>query len=268
MLGETLVNVLLDPGQRPVIAHRGGRARGPENTLEAMRTAVADGAEGFEFDVRVSADGVVMVIHDPTLDRTTNGTGAVERTTAAELRSFDAGLRSTDPPSTSPGSSRIPTLDEVLTEFPALPMIIEVKAPLAAFPTRKLIEMHDAEDRCLVDSYSSAALDVFRDSRIRLGAGRNGVVAVLARSFAGATHPVPAAISALCIPPSYHGVPLPLRHLAKTMRSAGKPVHIWTINEPAEARALWAIGASGIITDDVPAILAARRETFPHYTTG
>jgi len=229
-----------------------------------MRTAVADGAEGFEFDVRVSADGVVMVIHDPTVDRTTNGTGAVERMTAAELKSLDAGLHSTVERSAQPKSPcRVPTLDEVLSEFPGLPMIVEIKAPLAAAPTRKLLEKHDAGDRCLVDSYSSSALDVFRDSRIRLGAGRNGVVAVLARSFAGATHPVPAAISALCIPPSYHGVPLPLRRLAKAMRSAGKPIHIWTVNEPDQARALWAIGADGMITDDVPAILAARRETFP-----
>ncbi|HXG72849.1 MAG TPA: glycerophosphodiester phosphodiesterase family protein [Gemmatimonadaceae bacterium] len=262
------MNVLLDPERRLVIAHRGGRARGPENTREAMRTAIADGAEGFEFDVRVSADGVVVVFHDPTVVRTTNGTGAVERMTAAELKSLDAGVRSTaarSAPLNSP--CRVPTLDEVLSEFPTVPMIIEIKAPLAAAPTRKLIEKHDAEDRCLVDSYSSSALGVFRNSRIPVGAGRNGVVAMLARSFAGSARPVPAAVSALCIPPSYHGVPLPVRHLAETMRAAGKPIHVWTVNKADEARALWAIGAAGMITDDVPAILAARRETFPDAST-
>ena len=244
----------------PVIAHRGGSARAPENTLEAMRLAVADGADGVEFDVRLSADGEVVVIHDPTVDRTTDGTGKVERMTLAELRSLDAGFRFGV---RSPGPvvtvrHRIPTLDEVLAGLPGVPLLVEIKAAPAAAATRRLIERHGAEDRCVVGSFSDEMLSVFRGSGIARVAGRSEVIRLMVRSLTGARSPVPAEVSALSIPPKYNGVPLPIRHLAATMRSAGKPVHIWTVNDPAEARALWKLGAGGMVTDDVPAILAAR----------
>jgi len=225
-----------------------------------MRLAIADGAEGLEFDVRLSADGEVVVIHDPTVDRTTDGAGAVQKLTLAELTSLDAGFRFRGRP---PGPAttikhRIPMLEAVLRSFPGVPLLIEIKAPLAASATRRLIERHGAEDRCLVDSFSSTALNAFRDSRIAKGAGRSGVIGLLASSFTRARSPVPGDVSALSIPRRYRGVPLPVRHLARTMRSAGKPTHIWTVNDPDEARAMWRLGASGIITDNVPLILAAR----------
>jgi glycerophosphoryl diester phosphodiesterase len=254
------LNVLLELDRRPVIAHRGGGARAPENTLEAMQLAIADGADGLEFDVWLSADGEVVVIHDPTIDRTTDGTGAVERMTLAELISFDAGFRfgarPLDPVTTI--KHRIPTLDQVLQSFPGVPLLIEIKTPLAASATRRLIENHAAEDRCLIDSFSSTVLNVFRGSRIAKGAGRSRVIGLLAKSFTGVPSPVPADVSALSIPRTYHGMSLPVRHLARIMRSAHKPIHIWTVNHPDEARAMWGLGASGIITDDVPVILAAR----------
>ena len=254
------MNVLLELGGRPVIAHRGGGARAPENTLEAMRLAIADGAHGLEFDVRLSADGEVVVIHDATVDRTTDEAGAVERMTLSELRSLDAGFRFNPRPS-DPATKikcRIPTLDEVLRSFPGIPLIIEIKAPLAASATRRLIEKHEADDRCLVDSFSATALTVFRGSRIARGAGRSGVAAMLAKSYTGSRAPVPEHVSALCIPPMYYGAPLPVKRFAQIMRAAGKPVHIWTVNQVDEARAMWKFGASGIITDDVPLILTAR----------
>ena len=225
-----------------------------------MRLAIADGADALEFDVRVSADGHVVVIHDATVDRTTDGTGAVERMGLAELRRLDAGSRF------RPGASGpvtrvkalIPTLDEVLGSFPGIALIIELKSPLSASPTRQLIEKHGAEGRCLVDSFSSAALSVFRDSRIASGAGRNGIVRLLAGALTRAKSPVPAHVSALAIPRIYHGLPLPVGLIVRTMRSAGKPTHVWTVNEPDEARELWRLGASGMITDSVPTMLAAR----------
>ena len=241
-----------------MIAHRGGRARAPENTLEAMRLAIADGADGLEFDVRLSAEGEVVVIHDPRVDRTTDGTGAVERMTLAELRSLDAGFRFNARPvdRATTIKARIPTLEEVLRSFPGIPLLIEIKDPLAATATRRLIEKHGAEDRCLVDSFSSTALKAFRESRIARGAGRSEIVRLLARSLKGA--PSPGDVSALSIPRTYYGLPLPIRYLAGIMRSARKPTHIWTVNHPGEARAMWELGASGILTDDVPAIVTVR----------
>jgi len=208
-----------------------------------MRLAVADGADALEFDVRLSADRHVVVIHDPTVDRTTDGAGAVAQMTLAQLISLDAGFRfNARPPGLARTTkARVPTLDEVLRRLPGV-----------------LIEKHAAEERCLVDSFSSSALDAFRGSRIARCAGRNEIIRLLARSFTGAPSPVPSDVSALSIPRTYYGLPLPVRYLAGKMRSARKPTHIWTVNHFDEARAMWALGASGIITDDVPAILAAR----------
>jgi glycerophosphoryl diester phosphodiesterase len=256
----SLVNVLFDVKARPVIAHRGGRARAPENTLEAMQLGIADGGDAIEFDVRLSADGEVVVIHDAAVDRTTNGSGAVARMTLAGLRSLDAacGFRRTQAHPVARRACRIPTLVEVLESFPGTPLIIEVKAPAGSSPTRALIEKHGAEDRCLVDSFHSNALAVFRGSRIGRGASRNGVVRLLAGSFLHTRSLLAVELSALCIPRKYHGLPLPVRRLAAVLRSSGKPTHIWTVNDPGEALEMWGLGASGIITDDVPAILAAR----------
>ena len=84
--------ILLDPDARPVIGHRGNRAHAPENTLESFREAVTLGVDAVEFDLRVSRDDALVVMHDQTLDRTTDGSGSVAMRTVAELRSLDAGV--------------------------------------------------------------------------------------------------------------------------------------------------------------------------------
>ena len=87
--------ILLDPRARPVIGHRGNRAHAPENTVESLREAVALGVDAVEFDLRVSRDGVLVVMHDETLGRTTDGSGPVALRTVAELKRLDAGARFT-----------------------------------------------------------------------------------------------------------------------------------------------------------------------------
>jgi len=254
------VNVVLDVASRPVIAHRGGRARGPENTLEAMHLGIADGADAIELDVHLSADGEVVVIHDATVDRTTDGIGAVAAMSFADLRSRDAGSRFTGVRAASDRSRpcRIPTLSEVLESFPRTPLVIELKTPAASLPTRSLIEKHRAEERCLVDSFHAEALVAFEGSRIARGPSRDGLVRLIARTALPIGRRATVEPAALCIPRRYRGFPLPVKRLAALMRAAGKPVHVWTVDEPAEALELWRTGVSGIVTDDVRAILAAR----------
>jgi len=128
--------ILLDPQAKLVIGHRGNRAHAPENTLESLREAVTLGVDAVEFDLRVSRDGVLVVMHDPMLDRTTNGSGPVALRTVAELRSLDAGARFTrDEGRTFPWRGRgatVSTFDEVIESLPReLPCIIELKAPAA-----------------------------------------------------------------------------------------------------------------------------------------
>jgi glycerophosphoryl diester phosphodiesterase len=111
---------------RPLIsAHRGGRAEAPENTVAAFRYAAALGAPGAECDVHLSADGVPVVIHDDSVDRTTNGTGEIRDLTAAELSRLDARSGHTD----WPEPSGVPTLAEVLHVTQAIDYLeVEIKA--------------------------------------------------------------------------------------------------------------------------------------------
>lgn len=248
------MNILFDVTARPVIAHRGGRARGAENTLEAMELGIAAGADAIELDVHLCASGEVVVIHDATVDRTTDGCGAVGEMTLADLRSLDAGARF----QVAKMSCRIPTLAEALESFPETPLIIELKTPAASAATRALIEKANAESRCLVDSFHESALEMFSRSRIARGPSRDGIARLIASCFLPSALRPAVQLDAICIPRNYRGLPLPVRRLAGLLRSSGKPTHVWTVNDPAVARELWGEGVCGIITDDVAAIIAAR----------
>lgn len=252
------MNLLLDTAARPVIAHRGGRAHAPENTLEAMHVGVAAGADAIELDVHLSRDDKIVVIHDSTVDRTTDGRGAVAEMTLAELGSLDAGCRFTKKHGGFPGHRcRIPTLDSVLESFPAMPIIVEVKTPRASALTRSLIEKHGATSRCLVDSFHAEALVIFRGSGIPHGPSRDGVARLIARSYLRTRWPA-VELDAICIPRRYRGFPLPVERIAALLRREGKPTHIWTVNDASEAAYLWRLGICGMVTDDVPTIVAAR----------
>src|ERR687883_338619 len=129
------MHVLLDPNAHPVVAHRGASARAPENTLRAFKLALEEGADALELDVHATTDGIAVVVHDPTLDRTTDATGTVSKLPLERVRAADAGARfSPDGGRTFPWRGRglrIPTLDEVLVAFPTTPLIIEIKAASA-----------------------------------------------------------------------------------------------------------------------------------------
>jgi glycerophosphoryl diester phosphodiesterase len=255
------LNILLDRTARPVVGHRGNRAHAPENTLESFVQAVAAGADAIEFDVRLSLDGVPVVIHDPTVRRTTLGTGDVASMRFAELRSLDAGAYfTTDNGGTFPyrgKGHRIPSLDEVLEAFPSIPMIIEVKTTAAAPAVRRSIEAHGAEDRVIVDSLESGTMKVFTDSRIAIGGTRNDAIRAMTELMLGL--PVtPFAFKALCLPTSYRGLRVPIERFAREAEKQGRVLHVWTINDPAVATRLWEKGVQGIITDD-PALMLRTR---------
>jgi glycerophosphoryl diester phosphodiesterase len=255
------MNVLLDPGARPVIGHRGNRAFAPENTIESFAQAVNAGADAIEFDVHVSADGIAVVHHDPTVERTTDGHGALERLTFDELARFDAGAKFTlDGGKTFPyrgKGHRIPSLDEVIEAFPTIPLLIEIKTPLAATAVRAAIEKHKAVDRCVVDSFSKDAVRVFEGSPIPYGAA-SGDVAKLMSEVLFSSSITPISYRALCVPLSYNGLPLPVRRFAKIAPKYDCRVHVWTINSPQVARDLWNAGVNGIITDDPKKMLEER----------
>ena len=256
------MNVLSNPAARIVVGHRGAAARFPENTAASFDHALSLGVDAIEFDLRVSSDGAVVVIHDPTVDRTTNGTGAVADMTLDDLRHLDAGARFTpDGGKTFPWRGkglRILTFDELLERYQSIPLLIELKVPAATEGARQAIERHNAAGRVLMDSALIEALGPLRGTPLLTGACFDDVLGLLPRSFVGLA---PAALpySALCIPRWYRRMPIPVRRLARLVRQRGVPTHVWTVNDPGVARALWMAGINGIITDDPETMLDVRR---------
>jgi glycerophosphoryl diester phosphodiesterase len=259
--GGSNASILTDPAARPVIAHRGDSAHFPENTIPSFDRALELGVDAIEFDLRVSRDGEVVIIHDATVDRTTNGSGLVASFTLAELKALDAGARfSPDRGQTYPFRGRgltIPTLDEMLSRYGSIPLLIEVKLPEAGPGASALIDRHDAIRRVVLDSTDFRALEPFRSTPIITGASLRDIVAILPRTMIGLPlGQMP--YRAFCIPLRYNGIPVPARRLARAARKEGVPTHVWTVNEPSVAEDLWRSGINGIISDDPGTMLELR----------
>lgn len=131
-----------------IAGHRGAMGLEPENTMRAFRRAVELGVDEIELDVHLSADGELVVIHDTTLDRTTDGSGPVGERTVAELSRLDAG-----------DGERIPMLRDVLNGFPAVALQLEVKAPAAADAVATFLSGREDAERVCVTSFRPEALE-------------------------------------------------------------------------------------------------------------
>jgi glycerophosphoryl diester phosphodiesterase len=257
------MNVLtaFDPGARLVIGHRGAAARFPENTFAAFDYAVSLGVDAIEFDLRLTGDGVPVVIHDPTLERTTDGSGSVADKSASQLATIDAGARFSPDGASLPFAGTgigIPTFEQILDRYPNIPLLIELKVPETAPEALRLIRRHRSEDRVLVDAMDQRALRLFKDTRVATGAAKWDVISLMWRS---AVRFLPASLpySALCIPERY-GIDVPVERLARTAAARGVPTHVWTVNDPSDARRLWSYGVVGIISDDPSAMIDLRAE--------
>lgn len=237
--------ILLDPDARPVIGHRGASGDFPENTMPAFDAALGQGADGLEFDVRLSSDGIPVVIHDATVDRTTDGSGPVGAYTAATLAELDAG-----------NGAGVPTLHEVLGRYTDIPLIIEVKEARAADPVADAIMQHDAAGRVLVGSFLHAALRPFGTPPFARSASRREAIACWLASRVGIAWPR-AAVRAFTVPERHGALTVVDGAFMRAARQQGRPVHVWTVDDLASARRLRALGVSGIITNHPAAMQAA-----------
>ncbi len=259
---------LLDLTSHPVIGHRGASGLAPENTLESFSLAVEHGVEALEFDVRLSADGVPLVVHDPTLDRTTDRAGTIDQLSAAEIQAADAGFRfTTDGGASHPWRSRgvrIPSVREVLEGFPTVPLLIEIKVVSAAWPLHRLLLEYGAANRVVVASFLDQALLPFHaDQGWATSASRKGTFRLWIRTLFGVGAPR-APYRTYTIPEYYKDrVHVATPRLIRSARRAGRPVHVWTVNDPVRAARLWAWGASGMITNYPALLLAERARLFP-----
>jgi glycerophosphoryl diester phosphodiesterase len=252
------LNPLLDLDARPVIGHRGAAAYAPENTLESFRLALRLGAEALEFDIRRSADGEAMVFHDAILDRTTNLSGPVSRYTAEALAEADAGFRHADPGGGFPfrGTGvRIPTLRQVVAEFPHVPFLIEIKEPEVQEAVARALLEGGAADRSVVAGADWRALAAFRSAPFRLGASRRDI----ARLYFGLGAPDQRCRS-YAVPDTYHGLPVPSGRFVRAARRRDSTVHVWTVDNAELAIRLWRRGVNGIVTNRPDVVRQAREE--------
>ena len=237
-----------------LVAHRGGSRLAPENTLAAFRQAVERWrADVLETDVHLSADGRVVVIHDPTVDRTTDGTGHVRDLRWDALRELDAGhrFRALDGSAPFRGAGvRIPGIDELLESFPRMRINVEVKAAAAAAPLVRAIERHGASQRVLIAAFKERTRAGARGYRGPWGASLVQVVAVRL----GARRAPRADI--LQVPERWRGVRVVTPGFVETAHRMSLPVQVWTVDEPADMRRYLGWGVDGIQSDR-PDLLAA-----------
>ncbi len=251
--------------ERPLFfAHRGGSLLAPENTLVAFEKGLSYGADALELDVHMTRDGEIVVFHDPTLDRTTDGSGPIAARTLEELRRLDAGYRFTpDGGQTYPFRGQgvtIPTLAEVFTRFPETRINIEIKDSTPAREQRvwELIQQHQAEDRVMVGSFADASLRRFRalsGGRVATSAGAGEVRNFLLAALSHTTRMLRPAYDALQVPDTYGWIRVVSRTSVEAAHRLGLDVHVWTIDDPAAMEQLLHLGVDGLMSDR-PDILA------------
>ncbi|MBK9000186.1 MAG: glycerophosphodiester phosphodiesterase [Myxococcales bacterium] len=237
-------------------AHRGGGKLRPEETLPAYENAAALGAHVLEADVHTSADGEVVCMHDATVDRTTNGSGAIHEKTLAELKQLDAGYHfSADGGATFPWRNKgvtIPTLGEVLDAHPDAWWTIELKqlSPSIVDPVIALLDQRGATQRTVLVSFSDDVVHEIREKRpdILTGMGVGEMLALNALSDETEQDYEP---PTRIVQPPASAVNAELMARAERL---GLRIHVWTVNDRPEMEALLEIGVHGIMTDD-PALL-------------
>ena len=235
--------------RRPlVIAHRGASVDAPENTLAAFELALTQGADGIELDVHLSRDSQPVVVHDFTLERTTNGAGRVGQHTVRELKRLDAGGWRGAPFK----GQRVQTLQEVFERFRDRTRFwIELKGGSDVYEGIEdrivsVLEIYDVLDRTVIQSFDHRALNRIRtlNAEVRVGA-------LLAQPPVEPLLGLLKIADAVCL-----RAELVTEHAMVAIRGAGLDSYVWTVNEPAQMERLVHWGVTGIITDR-PGVLAA-----------
>lgn len=245
-----------------VIAHQGGEMLAPSNTMSAFQGAVDMGVDALEFDIHITKDGHLVAIHDPTVDRTTNGTGTVDDLTLEEIQALDAGFNFEDlnGEKTYRGKgTSIPTVDEIFTAFPNMKMVIEIKDDIPANRIEEaagnlwtLIEKHGKKDQVLVVAFDQEIVDTFAEishGKTALAGGRqeikNFVIlhTLFLRNFYSPN------VDAFQIPVREGNIDLTSKKYIEGAHRRGIDVHYWTIDDKKTMEELIIKGADGIITN-------------------
>ncbi len=229
-----------------VIAHRGASAYEPENTLRAFALAIEQGAQMIEMDLHSTRDGHVVVIHDFTLDHTTNLTGRVSERTLAEIKQADAG-----------NGERVPTLDETLDlALGKVRLYLEIKDPNAAAETLRIIRARRCQADVMLASFDLALIkklgEEVRDIELGVILGNETFNPVVrwreAFPWWALRH---IHYQTLCMQ-----VSLCYGYLARRVKASGKKLYVWTADEDAQFAAMIARGVDGIVTNKPDRLVA------------
>lgn len=240
-----------------VIAHRGGAGLWPENTLYAFERAGRLGVDVIELDVRSTSDGVLVAMHDATVNRTTDGAGRVSEMTLEQLKKYDAGYRwSSDGGKSFPVRGRgisVPTLEEVFTALPKTRFIVEPKqdAPSITAALCSLIRGRGMADKVVVASFSNAIMSEFRQAcpEIATSATPSEVSKFLAMQKTGLDRAYSPPMQALQVPEYLGGLQVLSRGFVEAAHGRKLQVHAWTINETQDMRRMIEMGVDGLMTD-------------------
>jgi glycerophosphoryl diester phosphodiesterase len=240
-----------------LVAHRGGALEAPENTLEAFSNALRiDPNIIFEFDIHLSKDGEIVVFHDSTLERTTDGLGPLREKTLEELKRLDAAYFFKNPAgefSFRGKGVRIPTLREVFKAFPKTRFVIEYKTEEPGVENKliSLIEEFGYENNIIIASQKTDVL--IRTRNLRPHWQYSGTEDEILRAVmlqAIYLEPLTKILSnAFLIPEREGSIQVLTPRLLTELHRRGKKILIWTVNDEADMRRLIAQGVDGIITD-------------------
>jgi glycerophosphoryl diester phosphodiesterase len=243
-----------DGGPVLAFAHRGGARHpdllGRENTMAAFRHAAALGYRYLETDVHLTRDGVLVAFHDTLLDRVSDGVGSIGALDIAGL----AGVRV--------AGEEVPTLAEVVDAFPDARFNLDLKADAAVEPLAAFVVERGLHDRVMVGSFSWRRLRRFRalvGTRVPTSAAPVEVAAYAVLPGRVARRLAPR-VAALQVPHRLRRLPVTTARLVRRAHRVGVQVHVWTVDDPDQMRALLALEVDGLMTDRTDVLAAVLRE--------
>ena len=246
-----------NPDKFLVMAHRGARSLGPENTIYAFKRAVELGTDVLEMDLQTTSDGTLVILHDREVDRTTNGKGAVDSFTLSDLKKLDAGFRwSPDNSKSFPLRNKgvpIPTLTEVFKAFPDTRMNIEIKSSQVNTiqDLCRTIRDNGMSEKVMVACFDAGKLGEFRSicPEVATSAGASEAAMFYWLQWAHLESAYSPSAQALQIPEAYGDYRIATRRFIEGAHARNMRVHVWTVNDVESMQRLIDLGVDGIMTD-------------------
>jgi len=240
-----------------VIAHQGGDGVWPGETMFAYQHAADLGVDVLEMDIHITKDGELILMHDETVDRTTDGTGEIESMTLAELKQLDAGYDWTpDEGKTFPFRGQgitVTTLEEVFQSFPDKNMTIEIKKSNTSMikPFCELIRQHDMQDKVLVASFYDDKMKEFRAEcpEVATSSAKQETTVFVLMSKAFLSGFYSPKFNSLQVPEESGGITVMTPSFVKASHARGLAVEVWTINDVDTMQKLIDWDVDGLITD-------------------